>query len=57
MLSRFLSVTSYGRVARIISYIPKGKLLIFSTLVNNHQASATEIRKAVEKFIQGIRLK
>ncbi len=38
-------------------YTKKGKLLIFSTLVNNHQASATEIRKAVEKFIQGIRSK
>ncbi len=38
-------------------YTKKGKLLIFSTLVNNHQASATEIRKAIEKFIQGIRNK
>lgn len=38
-------------------YTKKGKLLIFSTLINNHQASATEIRKAVEKFIQGIRSK
>ena len=36
-------------------YTKKGKLLIFSTLVNNHQASATEVRKAIEKFIQGIR--
>ncbi len=36
-------------------YTKKGKLLIFSTLVNNHQASATEVRKAVEKFLQGIR--
>lgn len=38
-------------------YTKKGKLLIFSTLINNHQASATEIRKAIEKFIQGIRNK
>ena len=38
-------------------YTKKGKLLIFSTLVNNHQASATEIRKTVEKFIMGIRSK
>lgn len=38
-------------------YTPKGKLLIFSTLVNNHQASATAVRRAVEKFIQGIRNK
>ena len=36
-------------------YTKKGKLLIFSTLVNNHNSSATEIRKAVEKFLQGIR--
>jgi D-alanyl-D-alanine carboxypeptidase/D-alanyl-D-alanine-endopeptidase (penicillin-binding protein 4) len=32
----------------------KGKQLIFSTLVNNHQASATEVRRAVEKFLTGI---
>jgi len=36
-------------------YTKKGKLLIFSTLVNNHQASATAVRRAVEKFIEGIR--
>jgi serine-type D-Ala-D-Ala carboxypeptidase/endopeptidase (penicillin-binding protein 4) len=36
-------------------YTKKGKLLIFSTLINNHQSSATAIRKAVEKFLQGIR--
>lgn len=36
-------------------YTKKGKLLIFSTLVNNHQASATDVRRAVEKFLQGIR--
>lgn len=38
-------------------YTRKGKLLIFSTLVNNHQASATDIRRAIEKFLQGIREK
>lgn len=38
-------------------YTKKGKLLIFSTLVNNHRASATDVRRAVEKFIQGIREK
>lgn len=38
-------------------YTKKGKLLIFSTLVNNHQASATDVRRAIEKFIQGIRNK
>lgn len=36
-------------------YTKKGKLLIFSTLVNNHQASATDVRKAMEKFLQGVR--
>lgn len=38
-------------------YTKKGKLLIFSTLVNNHQASATAVRRAVEKFIQSLREK
>lgn len=38
-------------------YTKKGKLLIFSTLVNNHQASAMDVRRAMEKFLQGIRNK
>ena len=38
-------------------YTKKGKELIFSILVNNHQASATDVRKAVEKFLQGVRNK
>jgi D-alanyl-D-alanine carboxypeptidase/D-alanyl-D-alanine-endopeptidase (penicillin-binding protein 4) len=33
----------------------KNKAFIFSVLVNNHQGSATAVRKAVEKFIQYIR--
>jgi len=37
-------------------YTKKGKLLIFSTLINNHQSSATDIRKAIEKFLKKIRL-
>jgi D-alanyl-D-alanine carboxypeptidase/D-alanyl-D-alanine-endopeptidase (penicillin-binding protein 4) len=36
-------------------YTKKGKLLIFSTLVNNHQGSATEVRRAVEKFLEEVR--
>lgn len=36
-------------------YTRKQKLLIFSVLVNNHQASATAVRRAVELFLQGIR--
>jgi D-alanyl-D-alanine carboxypeptidase/D-alanyl-D-alanine-endopeptidase (penicillin-binding protein 4) len=36
-------------------YTNKNKLLIFSVLVNNHQSSATSVRREVEKFIQGIR--
>jgi D-alanyl-D-alanine carboxypeptidase/D-alanyl-D-alanine-endopeptidase (penicillin-binding protein 4) len=35
-------------------YSRKNRLLIFSVLVNNHQASATEVRRAIEKFIEGI---
>ena len=36
-------------------YTKKNKLLIFSVLVNNHQSSATAVRRAVEKFIQKLR--
>ncbi|HLF45502.1 MAG TPA: D-alanyl-D-alanine carboxypeptidase [Chitinophagaceae bacterium] len=36
-------------------YSKNGNLLIFSTLVNNHQASSVAVRRAVEKFLQGIR--
>ncbi|MEI2755481.1 MAG: D-alanyl-D-alanine carboxypeptidase [Chitinophagaceae bacterium] len=36
-------------------YTKKNRLLIFSTLVNNHNTSATEVRRAVEKFINEIR--
>jgi D-alanyl-D-alanine carboxypeptidase/D-alanyl-D-alanine-endopeptidase (penicillin-binding protein 4) len=38
-------------------YTKKGKLLIFSTLVNNHNDSATDVRRAIEKFLKGIRSK
>jgi len=38
-------------------FTKKNKLLIFSILVNNHQSSATDVRRAVEKFVQGIRNK
>jgi D-alanyl-D-alanine carboxypeptidase/D-alanyl-D-alanine-endopeptidase (penicillin-binding protein 4) len=38
-------------------YTKNGKLLIFSTLINNHQASATAVRRSVERFLQGIRQK
>jgi D-alanyl-D-alanine carboxypeptidase/D-alanyl-D-alanine-endopeptidase (penicillin-binding protein 4) len=36
-------------------YTKKGMPLIFSVLVNNHQSSATEVRRAIEKFLQAIR--
>ena len=36
-------------------YTEKGKLLIFSTLVNNHNGSATDVRRAIEKFLVQIR--
>jgi serine-type D-Ala-D-Ala carboxypeptidase/endopeptidase (penicillin-binding protein 4) len=38
-------------------YTRNNKLLVFSVLVNNHRASATAVRRAVEKFLQGIRRK
>jgi D-alanyl-D-alanine carboxypeptidase/D-alanyl-D-alanine-endopeptidase (penicillin-binding protein 4) len=38
-------------------YTKKKKLLIFSVLVNNHNSSATAVRRAVEKFIEGVRNK
>ena len=38
-------------------YTKKNKLFIFSVLVNNHHTSATDIRKAVEKFIEEVRNK
>lgn len=36
-------------------YTRKNKLLLFSVLVNNHQASATAVRRAVEQFLSNIR--
>jgi len=38
-------------------YTKKGRELIFSVLVNNHQASGTEVRRAVEQFLHGVRNK
>ena len=38
-------------------YTKKNKLLIFSVLVNNHQSSASAVRRAVEKFIHELRIK
>jgi D-alanyl-D-alanine carboxypeptidase/D-alanyl-D-alanine-endopeptidase (penicillin-binding protein 4) len=35
-------------------YTKKGKLLLFSTLVNNHRSSSSEIRKQVENFLAHI---
>ena len=35
-------------------YTKKNKLLIFSVLVNNHNSSATAVRRAVEKFIENV---
>jgi D-alanyl-D-alanine carboxypeptidase/D-alanyl-D-alanine-endopeptidase (penicillin-binding protein 4) len=36
-------------------FTKSGRLIIFSTLVNNHQSSATEIRRVIEKFLQNVR--
>ncbi len=38
-------------------YTKKNKLLIFSVLVNNHRADAVDIRRAVERFLEGVRNK
>jgi serine-type D-Ala-D-Ala carboxypeptidase/endopeptidase (penicillin-binding protein 4) len=38
-------------------YTRKNKLLVFSVLVNNHQASSIEVRRAVERFIHLLREK
>lgn len=38
-------------------YTKKNKLLIFSTLVNNHHGNTTDIRKGIEKFIEEVRNK
>jgi serine-type D-Ala-D-Ala carboxypeptidase/endopeptidase (penicillin-binding protein 4) len=38
-------------------YTKKNKLLIVSILVNNHNGSATDVRRAVEKFLQQLRNK
>jgi len=35
-------------------YTRKNKLVIFSVLVNNHNSSATAVRRAVEKFIENV---
>lgn len=47
--------TLSGQVA-LSGYIitNKNKILLVSVLVNNHQTSATKVRRAVEKFIQHI---
>ena len=62
---RFVSESNYifaktGTLSGVVAlsgflYTKKNKLLIFSVLVNNHNSSATAVRKAVEKFIQGTR--
>jgi serine-type D-Ala-D-Ala carboxypeptidase/endopeptidase (penicillin-binding protein 4) len=38
-------------------YTKRNKLLIFSVLINNHHASAANVRRAVEKFLQEVRNK
>jgi serine-type D-Ala-D-Ala carboxypeptidase/endopeptidase (penicillin-binding protein 4) len=38
-------------------YTRKNKLLVFSVLINNHQVSSTEVRRAVERFIHLLREK
>ncbi|MBO9681742.1 MAG: D-alanyl-D-alanine carboxypeptidase, partial [Flavisolibacter sp.] len=65
--SRFVTDSNYifaktGTLSGVVAlsgflYTKQNKLLIFSVLVNNHNASASGVRNAVEKFIHGIREK
>jgi serine-type D-Ala-D-Ala carboxypeptidase/endopeptidase (penicillin-binding protein 4) len=65
--SRFVIDSNYifaktGTLSGVVAlsgflYTKKNKQLIFSVLVNNHNASASGVRNAVEKFIHGIREK
>lgn len=64
---RFAADSNYifaktGTLSGVVSlsgflYTRKNRLLVFSVLVNNHNSSAGEIRRAVEKFIESIREK
>ena len=64
---RFIADSNYifaktGTLSGVVAlsgfiYTQKNRLLIFSVLVNNHNASATQVRGAVEKFVRGIRKK
>ena len=50
---------SLGNVLAIsgLLYSKKGKMFIFSVLMNNFEGSATKVRRSVEKFLEGIRNK
>jgi len=64
---RFIADSNYifaktGTLSGVVAlsgflYTNKNKLLIFSFLVNNHNTSATQVRRAMEKFIQEVRRK
>jgi len=55
----FAKTGTLGGVVALSGYLytKKNKLLILSVLVNNHPASTTAVRRAVEKFIEEVREK